>query len=84
MITSALISFVLFILSFAFSLLPTSTGAPEGIVEAFEVMAVWLNNFNYYLPMETLFDLLVYAIFFELGLFAADFVFWVIKKLRGA
>ena len=73
-----------FIVNIFVSILPTSTGLPENVSEAFSTFIGYLNGFNLIFPISTMFQILTIYIGFQLAVFTFYFVRFMINLVRGS
>jgi len=82
MISSFIISTIVYLLSFAIGLLPIGY-LPAAVASSIVYLSAVLNTFNYIFPISHLFIILSLVITIELILWVFHAFLWVYNKVRG-
>jgi len=64
--------------------LPVATELSPEIASAITLVYGYMNLFNFWFPVDTLFQVLVATLVFEAAIFAWKIIRWVLSLVRGA
>lgn len=84
MITNVILNGFYVLLALILSLLPSSSGLPSEITNAFTQMAGYISTYSYLINVDALFGGVVAVVGFELSLLTVKGVFWLIRTVRGS
>lgn len=83
MISSAIIRIFGFIAYAVASVLPASAGLPTEIATAIQGLAASAAEWNYFLPLDTMYTVAILAFLVEAALLLFRMVNWTVNKIRG-
>lgn len=66
------------------SIFPDFVSLPAGFVTGVETVFAYLRGADFLLPMETLFQVFIFLLSFNVVLFIVKTIFWVIHLVRGS
>jgi len=84
MIIGFLLTLVYYLATGLAGLLPTGSATmPQGFIDGILLVIGYLQSFTWLLPVDTLFDVVLFVVAFELTYLLAQFILWIIKLFRG-